>query len=148
MSDDSAANRAERATVFSGQPPRNASLMHRLVMFSLEQQFVILLMTITLIGEGLWALQRLPLDAYPDLSPPRLEIITQWAGHAAEEVERLITVPIERGMDGIPRLDVKRSISAVRAIGRHAHLSGRHRQLFCPPADTRADWRCQSARWG
>ena len=95
----------------SGQPPRNASLMHRLVMFSLEQQFVILLMTITLIGVGLWALQRLPLDAYPDLSPPRVEIITQWAGHAAEEVERLITVPIERGMDGIPRLDVKRSIS-------------------------------------
>jgi cobalt-zinc-cadmium resistance protein CzcA len=95
----------------SGQPAPNTSIMHRIVIFSLEQQFVILLMTLTLLVAGVWALQRLPLDAYPDLSPPRVEVITQWPGHAAEEVERLITVPIERGMDGIPRLSVKRSIS-------------------------------------
>ncbi len=95
----------------SGLPARNASITNRIVTFSLDQQFVILLMTFTLIGVGVWALQRLPLDAYPDLSPPMVEIITQWPGHAAEEVERLITVPVERGMDGIPRLSVKRSIS-------------------------------------
>ena len=51
------------------------------------------------------------MDAYPDLSPPMVEIITQWPGHAAEEVERLITVPVERGMNGIPRMTALRSIS-------------------------------------
>ena len=51
------------------------------------------------------------MDAYPDLSPPLVEIITQWPGHAAEEVERLITVPIERGMNGVPRVVTSRSIS-------------------------------------
>ena len=51
------------------------------------------------------------MDAYPDLSPPNVEIITQWPGHAAEEVERLITVPVEIGMNGIPKTDNIRSIS-------------------------------------
>ena len=51
------------------------------------------------------------MDAYPDLSPPMVEIVTQWPGHSAEEVERLITVPVELGMNGIPKLATKRSIS-------------------------------------
>ncbi len=68
-------------------------------------------MTLVLIGAGSWSLDRLPVDAYPDLSPPMVEIITQWPGHAAEEVERLITVPVEREMNGIPRVVTIRSIS-------------------------------------
>ena len=51
------------------------------------------------------------MDAYPDLSPPIVEIITQWPGHSAEEMERLVTVPVELGMNGIPDLATKRSIS-------------------------------------
>jgi cobalt-zinc-cadmium resistance protein CzcA len=58
---------------------------------------LVVLMTLLLIGAGARSLQRLPVDAYPDLSPPMVEIITQWPGHAAEEVERLITVPVELG---------------------------------------------------
>src|SRR5208282_165319 len=54
---------------------------------------------------------RLPVDAYPDLSPPMVEIITQWPGHAAEEMERLVTVPIETEMNGVERVKVVRSIS-------------------------------------
>ncbi|HVI06083.1 MAG TPA: efflux RND transporter permease subunit, partial [Sphingomicrobium sp.] len=54
---------------------------------------------------------RLPIDAYPDLSPPMVEIITQWPGHSAEEVERLITVPIERQLNGISKESNIRSIS-------------------------------------
>ena len=68
-------------------------------------------MTIVLLGAGVRSLNRLPVDAYPDLSPPMVEIITQWPGHAAEEVERLITVPTEREMNGLPRLTTSRSIS-------------------------------------
>ena len=92
-------------------PPRTASLMNRVVASSLGQPFLVVLMTLVLVGVGVWSLTRLPVDAYPDLSPPIVEIITQWPGHAAEEVERLITVPIEIGMNGIPRTDNIRSIS-------------------------------------
>jgi len=94
-----------------GPSPRAASIMNRIVAFSLDQQFLVFLMMLGLLGAGVWALLRLPMDAYPDLSPPMVEIITQWPGHAAEEVERLITVPVELGMNGVAQLAVKRSIS-------------------------------------
>jgi len=55
--------------------------------------------------------QKLPIDAYPDLSPPHVELITQWPGHASEEVERLVTIPLEVELNGIPRLESLRSIS-------------------------------------
>jgi cobalt-zinc-cadmium resistance protein CzcA len=92
-------------------PPRKPSVMNRIVAGGLAQPLLVLLMTAVLIGVGIWSLNRLPVDAYPDLSPPMVEIITQWPGHAAEEVERLITVPIEVEMNGVPRASVTRSIS-------------------------------------
>jgi cobalt-zinc-cadmium resistance protein CzcA len=60
---------------------------------------------------GAVAFQRMPVDAYPDLSPPMVELITQWPGHAAEEIERLVTLPIEVEMNGVPKMVVMRSIS-------------------------------------
>jgi cobalt-zinc-cadmium resistance protein CzcA len=53
----------------------------------------------------------MPVDAYPDLSPPMVEVITQWPGHAAEEVERLVTLPTEVEMNGVPKMEIQRSIS-------------------------------------
>jgi cobalt-zinc-cadmium resistance protein CzcA len=85
--------------------------MNRVVATSLAQPLLVILMMLVLIGAGVRALQRLPVDAYPDLSPPIVEIVTQWPGHTAEEVERLITVPVEIGMNGIPKTDKVRSIS-------------------------------------
>ena len=93
----------------SSPPP--ASLMNRLVASSLGQPMLVILFTLILLGAGVRSLNRLPVDAYPDLSPPMVEVITQWPGHAAEEVERLISVPVERGMNGIPRVSTMRSIS-------------------------------------
>ena len=95
----------------TGHAPRTASAMNRIVASSLRQRFLVILLTLVVIGAGSRSLQRLPVDAYPDLSPPMAEIITQWPGHAAEEVERLITVPVELGMNGIPRAKITRSIS-------------------------------------
>jgi cobalt-zinc-cadmium resistance protein CzcA len=92
-------------------PARTPSVMNRIVDAALRQPLLVVLMTLVLVVAGVWSLQRLPVDAYPDLSPPMVEIITQWPGHAAEEVERLITVPVELGMNGIPRTTVARSIS-------------------------------------
>jgi cobalt-zinc-cadmium resistance protein CzcA len=92
-------------------PSRTASFMNRIVSGSLVQPFLVILMTLILTGAGARSLQRLPVDAYPDLSPPSVELVTQWPGHAAEEVERLITVPVELGMNGIPKTSSTRSIS-------------------------------------
>src|SRR5208282_4717461 len=91
--------------------PRIPSIMNRIVASSMRQSFLIILMTLVLIGAGSRSLVRLPVDAYPDLSPPMVEVITQWPGRAAEEVERLITVPVEREMNGIAQMTAIRSIS-------------------------------------
>ena len=103
--------------------PASASVMNRIVATALRQPLLVLLMTAVLIGVGVWSLQRLPVDAYPDLSPPMVEVITQWPGHAAEEVERLITVPTEIGLTGIPRTVATRSIS--RPVSRVPSLKAR-----------------------
>jgi cobalt-zinc-cadmium resistance protein CzcA len=92
-------------------PSRTASIMNRIVASSLRQRLLVVLMMFVLIGAGWRSLERLPVDAYPDLSPPIVEIITQWPGHSSEEVERLITVPLEIGMNGTPRTTTVRSIS-------------------------------------
>ena len=78
---------------------------------ALDQPVLVAVLTVALIGAGIWSLKRLPVDAYPDISPPRVEIVTQWPGHAAEEVERLITVPVETEMNGLAGLQVSRSVS-------------------------------------
>jgi len=91
--------------------PRPASLINRIVAGALRQRFLVALGAVLLAAAGTWSFERLPVDAYPDLSPPMVEIVTQWEGHAAEEVERLITVPLEVEMNGLPGLTVVRSIS-------------------------------------
>jgi len=86
-------------------------MIHRLVQFALRQRFVVLVLVVVLIVGGSISFQRMPVDAYPDLSPPMVELITQWPGHASEEVERLITIPLEVEMNGVPHMQVMRSIS-------------------------------------
>ena len=92
-------------------PGGRRSLIHQLVAVALDQPVFVIATALIMGVVGVWSFNRLPVDAYPDLSPPQVEIITQWPGHAAEEVERLITVPIETEMNGLPRLEVVRSIS-------------------------------------
>ncbi len=86
-------------------------MIHRIVEFALRQRFLILLFVVALIIGGSISFQHMPVDAYPDLSPPMVELITQWPGHAPEEVERLITIPLEVEMNGVPHMRVMRSIS-------------------------------------
>jgi cobalt-zinc-cadmium resistance protein CzcA len=91
--------------------PSGSNFINRIVALSLEQRILVAFLTLLLIGAGIRAWDRLPVDAYPDLSPPMVSITAQWPGHSAEEVERLITVPIEREMNGIPKEDNLRSVS-------------------------------------
>ena len=86
-------------------------MISRIVSFALSQRFVILMAALAVIIWGMISYSRLPIDAYPDLSPPHVEIVTQWPGHAAEEIERLISIPLEVEMNGIPNIEALRSIS-------------------------------------
>ena len=86
-------------------------MIDRLVSFALSQRFLVIMTMAALMIWGAYSFQKLPIDAYPDLSPPHVEIVTQWPGHAAEEVERLVSIPLEIEMHGIPRLEALRSIS-------------------------------------
>jgi cobalt-zinc-cadmium resistance protein CzcA len=95
----------------SAAPATTPSLINRIVATSLRQRLLVVFLFLHLVALGVFSFRRLPVDAYPDLSPPMVEVITQWPGHAAEEVERLITVPLEVEMNGIPSMTVLRSIS-------------------------------------
>lgn len=86
-------------------------MINRIVSFALAQRFIVIVAAIMLLVWGAYSFTNLPIDAYPDLSPPHVEIITQWPGHASEEVERLISIPLEVEMNGIPSIESLRSIS-------------------------------------
>jgi cobalt-zinc-cadmium resistance protein CzcA len=86
-------------------------MVDRLVSFALSQRFIVVVAMLALAIWGVVSFTRLPIDAYPDLAPPRVQIVTQWPGHAAEEVERLITIPLEVEMNGIPKIEALRSVS-------------------------------------
>jgi cobalt-zinc-cadmium resistance protein CzcA len=90
---------------------RRSGMIHRIVQMSLRQRFLVLMLVLFVTIWGVLSFQRMPVDAYPDLSPPMVEIITQWPGHAAEEMERLVTLPLEVEMNGVPKLVVMRSIT-------------------------------------
>ncbi|HET9741812.1 MAG TPA: CusA/CzcA family heavy metal efflux RND transporter [Terriglobales bacterium] len=86
-------------------------MIHRVVQFALRNRFLVFMLVGLLIAGGIVSFERMPVDAYPDLSPPMVELITQWPGHAAEEMERQVTLQLELTLNGIPNLVVMRSIS-------------------------------------
>jgi cobalt-zinc-cadmium resistance protein CzcA len=86
-------------------------MIHYIVKFALRQRFLMMMLVVLLIAAGSYSFMKMPVDAYPDLSPPIVELVTQWPGHAAEEVERLTTLPLELAMNGTPNMRVMRSIS-------------------------------------
>jgi heavy metal efflux system protein len=86
-------------------------MIHTIVEFALRQRAVILVASLVLVGLGIEAFSNLPIEAYPDVADTWVQIITQWPGHAAEEVERQITLPTERVMNGVPRQNAIRSTS-------------------------------------
>jgi len=83
----------------------------RIVELSLVQRFLICALGFSLLFGGLYAFQQLDIVAYPDPSPPMVEVITQFPGWSAEEIERQITIPIEVALNGMPGLTDIRSLS-------------------------------------
>ncbi len=80
-----------------------------LIRFSLIQRLMLMLAAAALTAGGLWSFNALPIDAYPDISPPQVQVIVKAPGLAPTEVESRITFPIEMEMQGIPNQRVLRS---------------------------------------
>lgn len=86
-------------------------MIARIVEVSLVQRFLLCALGLLLLFGGLYAFHLLDIVAYPDPSPPMVELITQYPGWSAEEIERQITIPIEVALNGMPGLTDVRSLS-------------------------------------
>ncbi len=86
-------------------------MIARIIAFALHQRFITLALALLLTIGGIVSFHRLPIEAYPDVADVQVEVITIWPGHAAEEAERHITIPLERELNGIARITFLRSTS-------------------------------------
>ena len=84
-------------------------MIRALVDFALKNRWLILSGAVVLFAWGILAFRSLPIEAYPDVANNYVQVITQWPGRSAEEIERQVTVPVEIQMAGIPHLTHLRS---------------------------------------
>ena len=81
----------------------------KLLRFALEQRLLTLLLGVMLLAAGGWTFSQLQVEAYPDISDTQVVVITQLPGRAAEEVEREVTIPVERALNRVPNVIARRS---------------------------------------
>ena len=87
------------------------SWIDKLINRALKGRYLTLAATLLVIIAGLVAVKMLPLEAYPELTNPQVRVITLYPGKGAEEVERLVTIPLEKELNGIPGQTTLRSLS-------------------------------------
>jgi cobalt-zinc-cadmium resistance protein CzcA len=86
-------------------------MLHRLIDTALRNKLVVVLLTIAVIAGGYWSYKKLPVDAFPDVSPALVQIFTVTSGLGPEEVEKFVTFPVEAAMSGLPKVEEIRSVS-------------------------------------
>src|SRR6202050_5513547 len=86
-------------------------MIRALVDYALNSRFLVLAAALRLLIWGAISFHNLPVEAYPDVANNYVQVITQWPGRAAEEIEQQVTIPLEISMNGIPHLDHLRSFS-------------------------------------
>ncbi|MGA2624045.1 MAG: CusA/CzcA family heavy metal efflux RND transporter [Bacteroidota bacterium] len=86
-------------------------MLEKLIALSLRERLVVYFTVLLIAAAGIFAFTQLPIEAYPDLVNTKVQIISQWPGRSAEELEKFVTVPLETGMNGIPHLISLRSVS-------------------------------------
>jgi Putative silver efflux pump len=80
-----------------------------LLRLALRQRFLSIVLGIALVGFGIWAFTQLSIEAYPDISDTQVVVISLYPGHAAEEIEQQVSVPIERALSSVPSVIARRS---------------------------------------
>ncbi|MEG0222710.1 MAG: efflux RND transporter permease subunit, partial [Comamonas sp.] len=83
-----------------------------LLVNSLANRLLVIIASVVLMFYGAWTLSRTPVDVFPDLNKPTVTVMTEAGGMAAEEVEQLITFPLETTMNGLPGVETVRSVSS------------------------------------
>src|SRR3989338_6172471 len=86
-------------------------MLNRILETSIKQRMFVIMAMCALIGVGVWSAIRLPIDAVPDITNVQVQVNTSVPALAPEEIEKLVTFPIENEMAGIPRLTELRSLS-------------------------------------
>src|SRR5262249_40833506 len=86
-------------------------MIRRIVDFALDQPVLVIALVLLLLGAGIVAFHLLPIEAYPDVANDYVEVITQWPGINAEQIEQQVTIPLEIAMNGIPHVTHLRSFS-------------------------------------
>ena len=86
-------------------------MIRALIDFALSNRMLVLSVAIVLFLWGVVSFHNLPIEAYPDVADTYVQVITQWPGHAAEEMEQQITVPLEVQLNGVPHMTHLRSVS-------------------------------------
>ncbi|MES1257775.1 MAG: efflux RND transporter permease subunit, partial [Acidobacteriota bacterium] len=108
-------------------------MIRAVVEFALNNRFIVLAAALLLLVWGGISFHNLPVEAYPDVANNYVQVITQWPGRAAEEVEQQVTIPVEIVMNGIPHLEHLRStslfgLSSVTMVFDDASLNDVNRQ--------------------
>ena len=86
-------------------------MIKAIVDFALNKRLLVVALAVLLFGWGMVSFHRLPVEAYPDVADNYVEVITQWAGISAEQIEQQVTIPLETAMNGIPGIVHLRSFS-------------------------------------
>ena len=84
-------------------------MIAKLLRLALHQRFLSIVVGLALVGLGLWAFNQLSIEAYPDISDTQVVVISLYPGHAAEEMEQQVSVPIERALNSVPDVIARRS---------------------------------------
>jgi heavy metal efflux system protein len=108
-------------------------MIRSLVSFALNNRWLVLGLSVLLVAWGVIAFRALPIEAYPDVANNYVQIITQWPGRSAEEIERQVTVPVEIQMAGIPHLAHLRSttlagLSSLMLVFDDSSINDRNRE--------------------
>src|SRR5271157_1693650 len=86
-------------------------MIRAVVDFALNKRLLVLAVALLLFAWGMYSFHNLPVEAYPDVADNYVEIITQWPGISAEQIEQQVTIPLEIVMNGIPHVTHLRSFS-------------------------------------
>jgi cobalt-zinc-cadmium resistance protein CzcA len=104
-------------------------MLNKIIDLGVQNRLMVVLALIATLVASLLVLPQLNLDAFPDVTNVQVQINTEARGLAAEEVEQLITFPIEAVMYALGAIHFKN-----RPVGYHRRVQGRHRHLLCTPA--------------
>jgi len=84
-------------------------IFDHIINFAVDKKWWVVFLCSVICGLGIYSYSRLTIDAYPDISGVQVQLITPYIGRAAEEVEQQVTIPLERAMNGMPRVEAIRS---------------------------------------